>query len=100
MELDRTLMTQVIERELFGHPTLRGNWSALEREAGLSHSTISRLKRADERITASTFRKIEASLGLPFDTLATIGVHDVDGAADLGVDDALVRWLKRQVKAS
>jgi hypothetical protein len=100
MELDRQLIAAAVEHELFTHPDFRGNWSALERESRVSHSTMSRLKRADERVTSASMRKIEAALGLPFDTLATIGAHDLDGLRDLGVSDALLRWLAPKLAAA
>lgn len=100
MELDRKLIADAVEHELYTHPDFRGNWSALERESRVSHSTMSRLKRGDERVQSGSMRKIEAALGLPFDTLATIGVHDLDGLRELGVSDALVRWLTPRVAAT
>lgn len=100
MELDRRLIAEAVEHELFSHPDFRGNWSALERESRVSHSTMSRLKRADDRVTVMSFRKIEAALRLPFDTLATVGMHDIDGLRELGVDDRLVTWLAPRVAAA
>lgn len=100
MELDRKLIAEAVEHELYSHPDFRGNWSALERESRVSHSTMSRLKRADERVTQSSMRKIEAALRLPFDTLATIGSHDMDGLRELGVDDRLLQWLVPRLAAT
>lgn len=100
MELDRQLIAEAVEHELYSHPDFRGNWSALERESRVSHSTMSRLKRADERVTTSSMRKIEAALRLPFDTLATIGTHDREGLRELGVSDRLVQWLEPKFAAA
>ena len=91
-------MAAVVERELFLHPDLRGNWSALERESRVSHSVMMRMKRAEERVSAASFRKIEAALGLPFDSLATAGKHDIEGLRELGVPAALITWLRPRVK--
>lgn len=97
MELDRQLIAEVIEHEVFANPDFRGNWSALERDSRLSHSTMARIKRADKRVTVASMRSVEAALGLPFDTLVTIGVHDTDGLVELGVSDQLVHWVTRAV---
>jgi hypothetical protein len=99
MELDRKLIADAVEHELFRHPDFRGNWSALERESRVSHSTMSRLKRADERVTQGKMRQIEAALGLPFDTLATVGAGDLDGLRELGVPDKLIAWLTPRIAA-
>jgi hypothetical protein len=100
MELDRQLIADAVEHELYSHPDFRGNWSALERESRVSHSTMSRLKRADERVTSSSMRKVEAALGLPFDSLATIGAHDMDGLRELGISARLVQWLEPRFAAA
>jgi transcriptional regulator with XRE-family HTH domain len=97
MKLDRELIADVVERQLFLHPDLRGNWSALERKSRVSHSTMSRIKRADPRVTPTTFRKIEVALGLPFDTLFTVAIHDIDGLDELGVPDNMAPWLRNLI---
>lgn len=100
MQLDRSLIADAVEHELYRHPDFRGNWSILERESRVSHSTMSRLKRADERVTTTSMRKVEAALGLPFDSLTTIGTHDVDGLRELGVGAELIRWLTPKVNSA
>lgn len=100
MEIDRELIAAAVEHELYMHETFRGNWSALERASQVSHSVMSRLKRADERVSQASFRKIEAALGLPFDTLATIGAHELDGLRELGAPDQLIRWLAPKMAAT
>jgi transcriptional regulator with XRE-family HTH domain len=93
--MDRQLIASIVEHELYQDPMMRGNWSMLEREARVSHSTIARLKRGDDRVSTATFRKIEASLGLPMDTLATAGMHDFGVLPELGVRDELIEWIMR-----
>lgn len=97
MELDRELIAAVVERQLFLHPDFRGNWSALERGSKVSHSVMMRMKKADERVSSASFRRLEAALGLPFDTLDTIGKHDLDVLPELGVDPALITWLRPRI---
>ena len=99
MELDRQLIADAVEHQLFTNPAFRGNWSELERESRVSHSTMSRLKRADERVSQAKMRQIEAALGLPFDTLASVGAGDLDALRELGAPESLIKWLTPRIAA-
>lgn len=96
MYLDRQLIAGAVEL-LMRRVRGLGSWSALERESGVSRSTLYRLKDADPRVETSTFARIEHALQLPPDTLVTIGVHDTEGLAELGVEPWLSSWVGKEI---
>ena len=95
MTRDRELIGRIIEREMRRNPAL-GSWTALERASRVSRSTLYRAKDGDVRVETPTFQRIEAALGLPYDTLATAGAHDFDGMLELGVAPELVTWARKE----
>ena len=95
MKRDRALIGRIIERQMRRHPEL-GSWTALERASRVSRSTLYRAKDGDPRVETPTFERIEAALGLPYETLATAGAHDFDGLLELGVDPDLVGWIRKE----
>jgi len=99
MRRDRALMGRIIEREMRRNPSL-GSWTSLERASRVSRSTLYRARDGDERVEKQTFQRIEAALGLPYDTLDTAGVHDFDGLLELGVAPDLVSWARKEVVKS
>jgi hypothetical protein len=94
MTRDRKLIGRIIEREMRRNPNL-GSWTALERASRVSRSTLYRAKDGDPRVETPTFERIEAALDLPYETLATAGMHDFDGLLELGVAPALVAWIRK-----
>lgn len=94
--MDRHLIADVIERAVRRDPHI-GTWSALERAVRVSHSQMHRVKTGSPNVSAAMFQRIEAVLGLPMDTLHTIGVHDIDGLRELGVPADLVEWVAARV---
>jgi len=96
MTRDRALIGRIIEREMRRNPDL-GSWTSLERASRVSRSTLYRARDGDERVETQTFQRIEAALGLPYDTLSTAGVHDFDGMLELGASPELVAWVRKEV---
>lgn len=92
---DRALIGRIIERQMRRHPDL-GSWTALERASRVSRSTLYRARDGDPRVETQTFQRIEAALDLPYDTLATAGVHDFDGLLEIGVSPELVTWIRKE----
>lgn len=99
MNRDRALIGRIIEREMRRNPTL-GSWTSLERASRVSRSTLYRARDGDPRVETPTFQRIEAALGLPYDTLITAGAHDFDGLLELGVSPDLVTWVRKDVVKS
>lgn len=95
--MDRALIAEAIERTLLRDPDL-GTWAALERAAKISHTQMYRVKRASPQVSMGMFHRLEGALGFPYDTLATVGVHDVEGLREIGAPLELVRWLESKVK--
>lgn len=93
---DRWLIGQLVEREVEATTT----WSRFAADSKVSRATLYRVKEGDEKITDRTFRRIERALGLPFDTLSSVGAHDFDVLLEIGVDRSLVEWLRRTEAAS
>lgn len=96
---DRLLIGRVVEREVQRHPNI-GSWSAMVRASKVGRTTLYRVRDGDPTIAVKTLARIEAALGLPYDTLVTVGVHDTDGLLELGVDPALVSWVRKEIVKS
>lgn len=96
---DRSLIGRIVQREMRRSRNL-GSWTALDRASGVSRSTLYRVRDGDDRIEEKTYARIEAALGLPYDTLHTAGERDIDGLIELGVDTDLVRWIQTEIARS
>lgn len=94
--MDRQLIAEVIERSVRRDPRF-GTWSALERAAHISHTQMHRVKTASPRVSVAMFQRIEGVLGMPMDTLATVGVHDVEGLRELDAPADMVEWIAAKV---
>ena len=90
--MDRHLIAAVIERTMRRDPRF-GTWAGLERAAGVSHTQMHRVKTASDKVSVAMFERIEGVLGLPSDTLITVGVRDLAGLRELGVSPDLVAWV-------
>lgn len=89
---DRALVGLLAERLLTSTIT----YVDFEKRSGVSRSTIYRVIDGDPRVTTKTLRKIETSLGLPFDTLQAVTVHDWPTLRRIGVEEGLVQWLEEK----
>lgn len=89
---DRKLIGQLLSRMIDRNWP---SWATVERESGVSRATLYRIKDADPRILPKTLRRIEGTLGLPYDTFVMVGEHDWDGLAEVGLDAELIAWLQR-----
>ena len=94
--LDRTLIGQVVEREMPRHRDVR-NISGLATATRLSRSTIYRVLAGDDRVEQATFRRVEAAFGWPTDTLVSIGVHDMAALAEIGAPLALIASVRKDL---
>ncbi len=93
---DRQLIGKLIEREVES----RMSWAAFASLSNVSRATLYRAKDGDPQVTVQTFRRIERALGLPYDTMASVGAHDFDVLVGIGVDKDLVEWLRRTAAGS
>lgn len=91
MDHDRTLIGRLVEREVES----RMSWAKFATVSGVSRATLYRVKDADPVVTERILRRIERGLGLPFDSLVTVGAHDFDQLEAMGMDAGLVEWLRR-----
>lgn len=98
LDLDRELIGRTVEMLMRRDPAI-GTWPQLDRASGVSRATLHRVLAGQPNVTAGTFQRIEAALGLPTDTLHTIGMHRVDDLAQMGVDAQTVAWVRRQITA-
>lgn len=93
---DRRLIGRLLQREV----EIRGSWSKFAGASGVSRATLYRVRDADETVTIRIWRQIEAGLGLPYDSFASVAAHDFDVLRELGVEEGLVRWLEREASKS
>lgn len=98
--MDRVLIAAVIRRLYPTQPDTRSQ-EQLARKAGLSRATVARAiaDPPSERTEVATYQSIEAALGLPMDTLVTIGAHEFGQLRSLGVDRSLISWVRRTADA-
>jgi len=94
--LDRTLIGQYAQREI----EARSSVKAFAESSHVSRATLYRVFGADPTISIRTLRQIERALSLPFDTFASLGAHDFDVLAEMGIDEGAIKWLKRQTTGS
>lgn len=97
--MDRKLIGKAVEREMRRNRAI-GSWPALDRATGVSRATLYRLRDGDPKITAGTFARVEAGLGMTTDTLLAIGLHDLEELADLGASSELVSWVRKEIEKS
>lgn len=93
---DRKLIGLLVEREVEG----RMSWTAFSQRANVSRATLYRVKEGDPKVTDRTFRRIEKALGLPFDSLSSVGAHDFDVLQQMGMERGLVTWLMHEARKS
>jgi len=94
--LDRPLIARFVERQMRRDRNL-GSWPALEKASGVSRSTLHRLRNHDPRVVVSTFARLEPALGLPDDTILLVGVHDLDGLAEVGANPDVIDWVGKEL---
>lgn len=91
-EQDYRLVGALIERETARQMT----WSELAVRAKVGRSTLHRIRKGDERTATNTLARIESALSLPFGTFSSVGMHDFDVLTELGVEQGIIAWLRRQ----
>ena len=94
--LDRALLWRIIDMEWPRHSGFRTR-TDLARHAGVSPSTMARIRKADPTVEDARFRKIEAAFGWPADTLKTAATGDLAGLVELGAPGHLVGWLSKEL---
>ena len=92
---DRALVGNIVRKEVNRR---FGSVSAFVMGAELSRKTVERVMAGDAKVTFSTLERIEGALDLPRDTLNLIGVHDVEGLKEIGVEPDLVRWIASELR--
>lgn len=93
---DNALIGLLLKREVES----RMSWQKFATLSGLSRATLYRVQAADPSVTEQTLRKVERGLGLPYESLSSVGAHDFDVLIDMGMERGLVRWLEQQVQES
>lgn len=94
MDFDRKLVGTVVRREINRHS---GSVSAFVAAAELSRKTVERVMTGDPKVTFGTLERIEGVLGMPRDTLALVGAHDLQGLREIGVEPDLIRWISGEL---
>lgn len=92
---DRELIAALVKRGVES----RMSWQKFAEVSKVSRATLYRVQDADPRVTERTLRRIERGLGLPYESLSSVGAHDFDVLIEQGMDRGLVQWLQRQVAA-
>lgn len=95
-QYDYRLVADLIEREGARHMT----WSQLAERARVGRTTLHRIRQGDPRTAPNTMSRVESALSLPFGTFASVGMHDFDVLAELGVEQGIIEWLRRQATTS
>jgi hypothetical protein len=90
-------MGMVIEHEAHRQPHV-GTIAGLVRASGVSRSALYTAIDGANHVSAATYARIEAGLGLPSDTLNAVGNHDLAELAELGVPTDLIEWVRRQLQ--
>jgi hypothetical protein len=92
-QVDRQLIGDVVRREINRR---YGNISRFVRARDVPKRNLDRVLAGEEGVMAAYLEHLEGALGMPRDGLLAIGMHEWDGAVEIGMDQDLIRWARRQ----
>lgn len=95
MPHDHKLVGALIKREV--QPRY-ASLSAAARAFEIDRATMYRVYAGDPRIRATTHRRAELLLDLPYESLDLVREHDVEGLRRCGMRPDPLRWVLRQIE--